>query len=201
MVKVQLHNESGHTLIEILTVAILISILATVPISYLREVKIRAHETAAIGALNQIAAAYEMYRVVAGRNRSYPHFFSNGTTNDVVTFHNAEEVWHTLIREKLLPRSYSLYSHDEPSLLASGYYFSIYPVDYGLPNRYSITPGESYAFALIPIPFSRQPRTLAVLHGEHFRHYYTNARIYKSTTKDGNLRNVQIFTFKDPERQ
>jgi len=183
-------------MVEILTVAIIMSILATVPITYLREVKIRTHETAAIGALNQVAAAYEMYRVVGGRY--YPHYYSDGHTNEVVKFHNAEEIWDELIRQKLLPKQYSPYQHDEANLLASGYFFSIYPVDYGI-NVYSVAPGESYAFALIPIPFSRQPRTLAVLQGEHFRHYYTNARIYKSDSKSSDLARVQIFTFKDPE--
>jgi len=192
-----INRENGYTMIEILTVAVIISILATIPISYLHEVKIRANETAALGALNQIAAAYEMYRVVGGRY--YPQYFSDGQVDNLVTFHNAEEIWDKLIAEGLLPHKYAPYAHDTLNLLAPGYFFSIYPVNYGTPSRYSIAPGESYAFALIPFAHSPQPRTLAVLEGEHFRHYYTNARIYKSDNQSSDLSRVQIFTFKDPE--
>lgn len=185
-------------MIEILTVCAIVTILASVPVVYLREAKVRANETAALGALNQISAAYEMYRAVASTEQMYPHFFADGRIQDTVTFINSESIWDELIRQGLLPRKYAPYRHDTPNLLAPGYVFSIYPVDYGLPSRFSISPYDSYAFALIPIEGSHQPRTLAMLHGEHFGKYFTNARAYKSTGNNADITNVQIFTFKDP---
>lgn len=194
------NSESGHTLIEMLVVASIISILATVPVAYLREAKIRARESAALGGLNQIAAAYEMYRVVGGdREKMYPHFYSDGHTDVFIKFRNADEIWDKLVRQGLLPARYAGYRYNEPDLLAPGYILSIYPVNYGLPNMYSISPWESYAFALIPKPGSRQTRTLALIHGEHFGRYFTNARALKSVDKSSDLSNVKIFTFKDPE--
>jgi len=193
-----INNENGHTLIEILAVCAIMGILATVPISYLKEAKIRANETAALGGLNQMAAAYEAYRVVGPSIGMYPHFFSTGETNDFVSFKNAEGIWDELIKQGLLPAKYRGYAHNEPNLLAPGYYFSIYPVNYGTVNFYSVNPWDSYAFALIPISGTRQPRTLALLHGEHFGRYFTNARAYKSTSKSTDLSNIKIFTFADP---
>ena len=194
-----INNENGHTLIEILAVSAIIGILATIPISYLKEAKIRANETAALGALNQMAAAYEDYRVVGPTIGMYPHFFSNGEINDFATFRNAEEIWDELIEQGLLPSKYRGFSHNEPNLLAPGYIFSIYPVNYGTFSFYSVNPWDSYVFALIPMAGTSQPRTLAVLHGEHFGKYYTNARAHKSTSRSGDLTNIQIFTFADPE--
>ena len=195
-----LHNEFGHTLIEILAVCGMISILATIPIVYMREAKIRANETAALGALNQMAAAYEMYRVVGGdRQRFYPHFYSLGTVTDTVTFRNPEEIWDELIRQGLLPRKYAAYPHSTPNLLAPGYTFSIYPIDMSAPDMYSINPWDSYAFALTPSEGSRQPRTLALLHGEYFNHYFTNARAYKTASTSSDISDARIYTFKDPE--
>ena len=174
------------------------TILASVPVVYLKEAKIRANETAALGALNQMSAAYEMYRAVASTDQMYPHFFSDGRILDTVTFINPESIWDELIRQGLLPRKYASFRHDTPNLLAPGYKFSIYPVDYGLPNRFSISPYDSYAFALIPIEGSSQPRTLAMLHGQHFGKYFTNARAYKSTGDTADISSARIFTFKDP---
>jgi hypothetical protein len=174
------------------------TILASVPVVYLREAKVRANETAALGALNQISAAYEMYRTVASSEKMYPQFFSDGHISDAVTFINSESIWKELIRQSLLPRKYASFRHDTPNLLAPGYIFSIYPVDYGLPSQFSISPYDSYAFALIPIEGSHQPRTLAMLHGQRFGKYFTNARAYKSTGDSADISSARIFTFKDP---
>lgn len=194
-----LHNESGHTLIEILAVCGIITILATIPVTYMREAKIRANETAALGALNQMAAAYEMYRVVGDRQRFYPHFYSHGLITDTITFHNPEEIWDELIRQRLLPYKYAAYNHNTPNLMAPGYSLSIYPINHDVVDNYSINPWDSYAFALIPFPGSRQPRTMALIHGGYFDHYFTNARAYKTTSTSSDISDARIFTFKDPE--
>ncbi len=193
------HNEFGHTLIEILAVCGMISILATIPIAYMHEAKIRANETAALGALNQMAAAYEIYRVVGDPQHFYPHFYSFGIVTDTVTFHNPDEIWDELIRQGLLPNKYRAYSFNTPNLLAPGYSFSIYPINLSATDMYSINPWDSYAFALIPFEGSRQPRTMAMIHGEYFNHYFTNARAYKTTSTSSDISDARIFTFKDPE--
>lgn len=178
----------------------MIGILATIPISYMREAKVRANETAALGALNQMAAAYEMYRVVGeNRQRFYPHFYSNGMVTDTVTFHSPDEIWYELIRQGLLPHKYGSYPLRTPNLLAPGYTLSIYPINLSAVDVYSVNPWDSYAFALVPSEGSHQPRTLALIHGEYYNHYFTNNRAYKTTSASTDISDARIFTFKDPE--
>jgi prepilin-type N-terminal cleavage/methylation domain-containing protein len=165
LVKYSLFRKHGYSMLEVLVVAIIITILATIPIVSLRKAKAKANEIEAIAALNMMAVAYESYNSQARPHR-YPHYLANGIIiPELIDYRNAEEIWDDLIQRSLIPRRFSNHSHDEYNLLARGFYLTILP--YSVNPGYSTSPRYSYAMVMMPNPNGQQPRAIAIFQGYH----------------------------------
>lgn len=156
--------ESGYSLVEMLTVVALILILATLPVALLRKSREKTFEIEAIRSLNMMTLAYENYYAQYGQK--YPNYHSDHYITEQTQFSNAEEIWDTLTAYSLLPRRYSGFPHNQQNLLAKGYYFSIYPSDYGAVPGMGVR--NTYAMGMIPYEGSPAVRGLAVIQGPRF---------------------------------
>jgi prepilin-type N-terminal cleavage/methylation domain-containing protein len=162
--EIRSRRDSGYTLVEMLTVAAIILILATIPVALLRRSREKTYEIEAIRSLNMMTLAYENYYVQY--DRMYPNYRSDGMLTEFVQYQSAEQIWDDLLAYGLVPRRYSGYPHDRRNLLARGYIFSIYPSDYGqVPG---MTPRHTYALGMIPYEGSPARRALAVIQGPRF---------------------------------
>ncbi|HYE79464.1 MAG TPA: type II secretion system protein [bacterium] len=184
----------GYNLIEILAVASIMLILAGVALASLKEARLQAQESTAVGALNQMQNAYEQYRVTKGR-RNYPHFLSTGLTNSsTIPYRNAQELFADLVREGFLPRRYSGRTYNEPHLLAAGYRMEIFPFDRPGVDTRTADVSENYAIAFQPIPGSKQRFTLALINGQADNTTYA-ARFYKLPDKSLDLSRASVYMF------
>lgn len=185
----------GFTLIEMLTVAVIIGILATVSLAYLREARIQANEAAALGALNQFQNAYEQYWITNGK--SYPQFLTNGTTDgDKFRYRNQQEVFADLVRQGLLPSRYSGQPLDRDSLITPGYRLVIFPYDRPGVDTAHEDPSQVYAIALQPVQGGDQRNTVAILNGDSFGRTNT-ARFYKLPNRGLDLGTASIYAMVD----
>ncbi|HEX9745389.1 MAG TPA: type II secretion system protein [bacterium] len=184
-------NPSGYSLVEMLIVCAIILTLATIPIALLKRAREKAYEVEAIASLKMVATAYEDYYATEGRH--YPNFRSDSAINIDNEFVNGEHVWDTLIAYSMLPRKYSGRYHADDNLLARGYYFSIFPSDYGtLPGS---RVGNTYAFGLFPVNDSVHKKGIVVAQGQRFFSNFPSAVPRK--TGDLGLSNLNIYTLPD----
>ncbi|MCG3152060.1 MAG: hypothetical protein GEEBNDBF_01348 [bacterium] len=185
----------GFTLIEMLTVAAIMTILATVSLAYLREARIQANEASALGALNQLQNAYEQYWMTNGK--TYPHYQNNGQT-DIQFFHyrNPQALFQGLVNEGLLPQRYSGFAYNTPDLLTPGYQLVLFPFDRPGVDTANEDPSMIYAVALQPIPGSYQRNTVAIINGRAYNRDHT-ARYYKLPNRSVDLTTASIYAFAD----
>jgi len=194
LVKYHLSKEHGYNMLEVLVVAIIISILATVPVVSLRNAKVKANEVEAIAALNMIAVAYENYNNQTRPHR-YPNYLSNRAVYPgLIDYRSAEEIWDMLISQSLLPRRYVNHTHDELNLLASGFQLSIMPYS-RIPN-FSNSPRYNYAIVMKPFPGSKQPRAIAIFQGYNDNWMRISPRARK-LPGNGDRSKAKFYTWKD----
>ena len=93
----------GYTMVELMTVSMIISILAAMSFALLSRMRSQAIEATAMNALNALATGYEMFYY---HNRSYPQW---GPDEE---FKSPKEIWDRLIDEDYLPQSYRKVDYD-----------------------------------------------------------------------------------------
>jgi len=169
----------------------LIITLATIPIAYIRRARDKTFEAEAVRALQMMSLAYENYYSQYGHH--YPNFRSDSVLMKNVEFVDPEQLWDSLIAYSLLPRRFSGRPHNENNLLARGYYFSIYPIDYGTLPILGV--GESYAIGMFPYPGSLAKRDLVVIKGQRFFSLFPTATVRK--TKGAALSDTTIYSLQD----
>lgn len=184
----------GFTLLEMLTVATIISILATISLAYLREARIQANEAAALGALAQFQLAYEAYWVTNGK--TYPQYQTNGQTDPLIKYRSPQELFNGLAKEGLVPARYSGIPYNTPDLLTPGYQLVLYPFDRPGVDVTTEDPSQTYALALQPIAGSYQRNTIAIINGRANNQDFT-ARSYKLPNKSTDLTTASIYAFAD----
>jgi len=146
-------SQKGFTMVELMTVCVIIGILASMSFVLLSRARRQVVETNALSALNALATAYEMYYY---HNGKYPHW---GPEAD---FASPKEIWDMLVAENYLPQSCSKIYYDP----ANGYIYG-YTQDYAveiLPYSPS-NPLEgtgSYFIVFHPLNFQRD--ALAIGH-------------------------------------
>ncbi len=158
----------GYSLIEMLIVAALIMIIATIPVALLRRSREKVHEAEALKSLRMMALAYENYYAQNGHR--YPNYRSDGAILDDIWYADAEQIWDMLISERLIPSLYSGKPHDREDLLGKGYSFSIVPSDSGGAAHGGVR--NSYAFAMVPYEGSPAKRGLLMIQGQKFYSFY-----------------------------
>jgi len=184
----------GYSMIELLVVASIIGILATVPVAGMRQAKAKANEIQAVATLNMMAVAYESYNNDTNPHR-YPNYLQNGTYyEDTIDFPSAEAIWDDLIRRGFIPKRYSAHAHSEYNLLAQGFRLSIRP--FSETPSFSASPRYSYIIAMVPYEGSPQPRAVAIFQGYSFGVEHVSARARKLPAT-GALGGAQFYTFKD----
>ncbi len=187
-------KEGGYNLPEVLVVAAIIGILATIPIASLRRAREKTNEVQAIASLNVMAVAYESYNNETRPHR-YPHYLQNGVLyKDLIDYHNAEEIWRDLIRKGYVPKRYSGHPLSEPDLLAPGFRLSILP--FSVTPSYSSSPRFNYAIALVPHEMSDQPRAIAIFQGYNDGWFRVSARARK-IPGTGNYNGARFYTWMD----
>ena len=80
-----MRDSLGFTLIELLLVLVIIGILSAISMANYRQARLRAAETAAIGALTAINQAQFAYMQTCGNQRFAPHLTSLGKPNPATT--------------------------------------------------------------------------------------------------------------------
>lgn len=191
--KIDNRNELGYSLIEMLIVTGIILILATVPIAYLRSAREKSYEAEAVRSLREIALGYENYYAQYGHQ--YPNYVSTHVVDikNGAEFRTAEELWDTMMKYSLIPRRYSGIPHNEPNLMAHGYYFSIYPADYGTIPGWGYQ--NTYAFGLFPNDQYMHKKGIVMIRGQRF---FSNFPTTVPRKSDGTtLFSLSIYTLND----
>lgn len=184
----------GYTMIELLVVASIIGILATIPVAGMRHAKVKANEIQAVATLNMMAVAYESYNNDTNPHR-YPNYLRSGIYyENAIDFSSAEAIWDDLIRRGFIPKRYSAHAHNEYNLLALGFRLSIRP--FSVTPSFSASPRYSYIIAMVPFSGSPQPRAVAIFQGYSFDVEHVSARARKLPATGG-LGGAQFYTFKD----
>ena len=134
-------------MVELLTVAAIISILAAISFALIARMKSQAIETNAMAMLNSIATGYEMYWF---DNHSYPQWGPGQP------FGEPSEIIDHLIAEEFIPRSWGTYTVDADT----GYLFGM-TQDYAVEiPRYesedtTTSSQNTYFIILHPVRFQR----------------------------------------------
>jgi prepilin-type N-terminal cleavage/methylation domain-containing protein len=187
-------SERGYNLPEVLVVAAIIGVLATIPIASMRRAKEKTNEMQAIASLNVMAVAYESYNNESRPHR-YPHYLQNGAIIDnLIEYRNAEGIWQDLIRKGFVPKRYSGHPHSEPDLFAPGFRLSILP--FGATPSFSASPRFNYAIALVPHEMSDQRRAIAIFQGYNDGWYRVSARARK-IPGNGDFSGAKFYTWRD----
>ena len=184
----------GYSMIELLVVASIIGILATIPVAGMRHAKVKANEIQAVATLNMMAVAYESYNNDTNPHR-YPNYLQSGVYyENTIDFPSAEAIWDDLIRRGFIPERYSTHAHNEHNLLALGFRLSIRP--FSVTPSFSASPRYSYIIAMVPYEGSPQPRTVAIFQGYSFDTEHVSARARKLPAIGG-LGGARFYTSKD----
>jgi prepilin-type N-terminal cleavage/methylation domain-containing protein len=187
-------RKRGYNLIEILAVAAILGILATVPIASMRRAKAKANEVQAIAVLNMIAVAYESYNNESRPHR-YPNYLQSGDLYaNLIDFRSAEGIWDDLIRRGFIPKRFSGIPHNQDNLLAPGFRLTIYP--FSVTPSFSASPRYSYVIAMIPFEGSLQTRAIAIFQGHSFGEPHISARARK-IPGTGDMAGAEFYTWKD----
>jgi type II secretory pathway pseudopilin PulG len=172
-------------MVELLTVAGIISILAAISFALLSRMRTQAVETNAMATLNSLATGYEMYYFM---NHSYPQW---GTGQP---FTSPSAILDHLIEEEFIPRSWGKFERD-PS---TGWLYNL-TQDYGLEipeyDPDDPTTSESNSYFLILHPYRLQRDALAIGLNPNPPSGWVAVRPRRGKVED-NYRTYQLFVFK-----
>jgi prepilin-type N-terminal cleavage/methylation domain-containing protein len=147
-------SEKGYTLLELITVCMIIGILATMSVTLVSRARVNARETAAVVTLNSLAGAWESYW---SRNGVYPHW------GEGQRFSDPNQLFQTLIDEGYLPHAYRnvVYSEDSQifTRITDDYALEIYEFDSKGGTR---GPGDYYWLLFHPMGFQRTQGYLGI---------------------------------------
>ena len=150
--RLQRQRISGYTLVELLTVAAIISILASISFALLSRMRSQTIESKAIATLNVIATGYEMYY---NRFLEYPQW---GPERD---FESPKALWEYLAHQEYVPRSYGKYDYD----YESGFIYGVsedYALEIPMYNSEDITTDLEYSYFIVFHPYNLQRDSLAI---------------------------------------
>ena len=179
------NGAAGFTLIEAMTVCVIISVLAAMSVGLIARAKTQTRETAALSTLSAFTTAYEAFRF---RYTEYPQWGPGqrfGSPTDLVD---------ALMAEDMLPTVYAGNYEYFPDFnmfrgFAEDYYLQILPYDPSAPDA---PPAGSYFIILYPYNFQRAAIAAIFdpLHGA------VTVRARKGD-RSGDLSTFRLFTFKD----
>jgi len=184
-----LKRSRGFTLVELMTVAWIISILAAMSFALISRMRMQAAETNGLAALNVLATGYEMYYYY---HREYPQWGPDQP------FASSAAIIEHLADEEFIPRSfknYSLYDPDKNLIYGiTGEYALEIPVfNPADPTTY---PTSSYFIILRPLNFQKD--SLAIGQNPYFLSIedgWVAARPRRGRD-DQNYRTYDLFVFK-----
>jgi prepilin-type N-terminal cleavage/methylation domain-containing protein len=173
----------GYTMVELMTVCIIISILAAMSFALLSRMRSQAIETNALAALNSMATGYEMYYY---ENSSYPQWGPGEA------FQSPTALLDYFIDSEYLPRSWGHYSYDPDT----HYIYGItqdYAVEIPEFNALDPTISRINSYFIIFHPYNFQRDALAI--GNNPRTGWVAVRARKG--KEGeNYRNYPLYVFR-----
>ena len=142
----------GYTLVELMTVSMIISILAAISFALLSRMRVQANESNGIVALNVMATGYEMYHY---------HFSEYPQWGPGQRFGSSRELVNFMAGEGYLPHAFTKATYDS----ATGYLFGI-TQDYAMEiveyNPADPTFGATNTYFIILHPYNFQRDTLAI---------------------------------------
>ncbi len=148
----QLKNKRGYTLIELMTVSIIISILAAISFALLSRMRTQATETSAMSALNAIATGYEMY---------YYHYSAYPQWGPDELFSNPKLLLDFMSTEEYFPTTFRKSEYDP----ISGYMYGIvtdYALEIVMFDPTDPTVGATNTYFVILHPYNFQRDALAI---------------------------------------
>jgi prepilin-type N-terminal cleavage/methylation domain-containing protein len=178
----------GYTMVELMVVAAIISILASMSFALLSRMRSQVIETNALAAMNSLATGYEMYYF---DYHSYPQW------GDGQQFASPGRLLTYLIQEEYIPRSYWNFQIDDDTGYITGM-----TQDYALEipefNNADPTTNRDNSYFLIFHPYNFQRDELAI--GLNPPTGWVAVRARRGLV-GGNYRNFNLYIFHRGEAQ